>query len=352
MEELTNKTTTVKEVAEFAGVSTATVSRVISGNGTVSKKLIKRVQNAIDALNFHPNQAARRLRHRATKIVGVVISDIQNPFFTTLVEGIESTLQENRYLLLLGNSSENPDRERQHLDTFLSEHVSGVIFTSTGDDSSNYEKFRIAGIPLVAVDRKPSNFDVDLVQLENEKASFEAVNHFITEGHQRIGLIAGPSSISTGSERCAGYQRALLSAGLPIDQELIRIGNFRQDGGYRSMEALLNLTDPPSAVLVSNNLMTLGALQMIHERCLNIPDQISLIGFDDMAWASSLRPALTVVAQPVYEMGIAAARLLLARIQNPTGPIQHVSFETKLIIRASCKCVGDDCKSAKQIAEN
>jgi LacI family transcriptional regulator len=347
MRELPRKSTTVKEVAELAGVSTATVSRVISGNGTVSKKLLKRVNNAIDTLDFHPNQAARRLRHRATKIVGVIISDLQNPFFTTLVEGIESILQENGYLLLLGNSSENPDRERQHLDTFFSEHVSGLIFTATGDDISEYEKFRVAGVPLVAVDRKPSDFEVDLIHLENEKASFEAVNHFIKEGHQRIGLIAGPGSISTGSERSAGYRRALLSSGLPVDNELVQIGNFRQEGGYRSMEALLNLPDPPSAVLVSNNLMTLGALQMIHQRRLNIPDQISLIGFDDMAWASSLRPALTVIAQPVYEMGIAAARLLLARIQKPESPIQHVAFETKLIIRASCRCIDGDCTGAR-----
>jgi DNA-binding LacI/PurR family transcriptional regulator len=265
-----------------------------------------------------------------------------------LVEGIESVLQENGYLLLLGNSSENLNRERQHLNTFLSEHVSGIIFTSTGDDISYYKKLRIAGIPLIAVDRKPSNLDVDLVQLANEKASFEAVNHFFMEGHRRIGLIAGPGSISTGSERCAGYQRALLSAGLPIDQELIQTSDFRQTGGYRSMGTLLDLPDPPSAVLVSNNLMTLGALQMIHERGLNIPDQISLIGFDYMAWASSLRPPLTVIAQPVYEMGITAARLLLGRIQEPEGPIQHVTFEAKLIVRASCICANDRYQTAKQ----
>ena len=338
MPESPHKTTTIKQVAEFAKVSTATVSRVISENGKVSKKLFKRVQDAIDTLDFRPNQSARRLRHRSTKIVGVVISDIQNPFFTTLVEGIESVLQENGYLLLLGNSSEDPGREHQHLNTFLSEHVSGVIFTSTGDDISHYKKFQTAGIPLVAADRKPTNLDVDLVQLANEEASFEAVNHFFSEGHQRIGLIAGPNSLSTGSERSAGYQRALLSAGLPIDQELIQTSNFRQDGGYRSMGTLLDLPDPPSAVLVSNNLMTLGALQMIHERGLNIPDQISLIGFDDMAWASSLRPPLTVIAQPVYEMGITASRLLLARIQKPESPIQRVTFETNLIVRASCRC--------------
>ena len=338
MNESSQKSATIKQVAEFAGVSTATVSRVISGSNTVSKKLAKRVQNAIEQLDYHPNQAARRLRHRNTKIVGVVISDIQNPYFSTLVEGIESVLQENGYLLLLGNSSEDLAREHQHLNTFLSEHVSGVIFTSTGDDIFYYKKFRTAGIPLVAADRKPTNLEVDLVQLANDEASFRAINHFLWEGHRRIGLIAGPNSLSTGSERCAGYQRALLSAGLPINPELIRTGNFRREEGYRLMGALLDLPTPPSAVLVSNNLMTLGALQMVHERGLNIPDQISLIGFDDMAWAPSLRPPLTVVAQPAYEMGMAAARLLLNRIEDPEGPIQRVTFEAQLIVRASCRC--------------
>jgi LacI family transcriptional regulator len=348
MPELTHKPPTIKEVAEFAGVSTATVSRAMSGNSKVSKKLLKRVQNAVETLDFHPNQAARRLRHRTTKIIGVVISDIQNPFFTTLVEGIENVLQENGYLLLLGNSSENPSRERQHLNTFLSEHVSGIIFTSTGDDISFYKKIQSAGIPLVAVDRKPSNLNVDLVQLANEKAAFDAVNHFFSEGHKRIGLIAGPNNISTASERSAGYQRAILSSGLFVDKKLIQISNFRQDGGYSSIEALLALPDPPTAVLVSNNLMTLGALQKIHERDLNIPDQISLIGFDDMAWASSLRPPLTVIAQPVYEMGSTAARQILRRIQEPNAPLQQVTFETKLILRASCKCAHNRYQTAKQ----
>ncbi|MGD8457449.1 MAG: LacI family DNA-binding transcriptional regulator [Anaerolineales bacterium] len=348
MSKSSRKHITIKQVAELAGVSTATVSRVISGSGPVSKKLLNRVQKAIEQLDYHPNQTARRLRRRNTKFVGVIISDIQNPYFSTLVEGIESVLLENGYLLLLGNTSEDPEREQQHLDIFMSEHVSGVIFASTGDDISSYKKFRAAGVPLVAVDRKLTDLEVDSIQLANDEAAFKAVSHFLTEGHQRIGLISGPENLSTGSERRAGYQRAILSDGLPIDQTLIQISNFRQEGGYQSMGALLDLPKPPTAVLVANNLMTLGALQMIHERNLNIPDQVSLIGFDDMAWASSLRPPLTVLAQPVYEMGITAARLLLDRIKEAEGPFQRVIFEAKLIIRASCRCAKDQSNSLNE----
>ena len=333
-----HKPSTIKEVAERAGVSTATVSRVISGSGTVSKKLEKRVHNAIKTLDFRPNLVARRLRRRNTKMIGVVISDIQNPFNAVLVEGIESVLQENQFLLLIGNSSDNPQRETQKLNTFLSEDVTGVIFVCTNENASYFRKFQEKGISLVAVDRKPDNLEVDSVQVANADASFRAVNHFLQEGHRRIGLVAGPLAISTAFERCEGYKRCLNSAGLPIDPELIQVGNFRQDGGYRAMGSLLDLSNPPSAVLVSNNLMTLGALQMIHERGLDIPGEISLIGFDDMPWATSLHPPLTVIAQPVYEMGAIAANLLLARIAKPGGSIQHVTLETKLIVRASCSC--------------
>jgi len=338
MPKFPHQPSTIKDVAESAGVSTATVSRVISGNGKVSKKLARRVKNTIDTLDFHPNQAARRLRHQKSKIVGVVLSDIQNPFFTSLVVGIESVLQEKGYLLILGNSCEDQNREYQHLNTFLSEQVSGIIFTSSGNDASYYKKLLAAGIPLIAVDRRPPDLDVDSVQLANEKASFEAVNHLFSEGHRRIGLIAGLETLTTGSERREGYVHAFQTAGLPLDPKLIRGGDFRQDSGYRSMGALLDLPEPPSAVLVSNNLMTLGALQMIHERNLDIPSQISIIGFDDIAWASSLRPPMTVIAQPVADMGVAAANLLLERIDNPDGPIKHLTFETKLIVRASCMC--------------
>jgi DNA-binding LacI/PurR family transcriptional regulator len=342
------KPSTIIEVAERAGVSTATVSRVISGSVAVSKALETRVKNAIEELDFRPNLMARRLRRRNTNMIGVVVSDIQNPFNTALVEGVESVLQ-NDYLMLLGNTSDSPRRERQKLNIFLSEDVTGIIFACTNEDASYFTKFQEKGVSLVAVDRKPTDLNVDSVKVANEDASFRAVNHFLQEGHQRIGFVAGPAAISTARERCGGYVRGLASAGLPALSEWIQAGNFRQDGGYHAMGVLLDLPNPPTAVLVANNLMTLGALQMIHERGLSIPGEIALIGFDDMPWAASLRPPLTVVAQPVFEMGAAAARLLLARIENYNAPVQNLVFETQLIIRASCSCQGGIKKSSPQI---
>jgi LacI family transcriptional regulator len=329
---------TVFDVAAKARVSIATVSRVLSGEGGVSERLEKRVRDAAQLLDYHPNLAARRLRKRTTKIVGVVVSDIQNPFFTTLISGIENILQEVGYLLILGNSSESPLREQGHLETFMAELVSGVIFATTMKDVSYYQKLQLLGIPLVAIDRAPVNLNVDSVQIENANASQKAIIHFVQSGYKRIGLISGPEHISTAYERRVGYERALLAADLSLDPDLIQVSNFRQAGGYQSMQSLLDMATPPSAVLISNNLMTLGALQMIHERGLDIPGDIALIGFDDMPWASSLRPPLTVVAQPVLEMGSIAAKLLLERIQNPNKPVQHIKLEAELVIRASCGC--------------
>jgi LacI family transcriptional regulator len=343
-----HRPTTIREVAEKAGVSIATVSRVISGSGGVSKKLEKRVQKSIEALDFRPNQVARRLRARSTKVIGVVINDIHNPFNHDLIEGIESVLQENEYLLLLGNTSDNPQREQQKLNSFLSEDVTGLIFACSNQDATYYNKLLDKGIALVAVDRKPANLKVDCVQVDNDEAAFRAVQHLVQEGHKRIGLVAGPLTISTAAQRCAGYQRALVAAGLAVDPQLIQVGDYRQVGGYSAMGVLLDQPDRPSAVLVSNNLMTLGALQMIHERDLNIPDEIALIGFDDMPWAASLRPPLTVIAQPVFEMGAVAARLLMGRIQEPGSPIQQVTLDTKLIVRASCSCRGGKDKDSKK----
>jgi LacI family transcriptional regulator len=349
--EAVHNPSTIKDVAERARVSTATVSRVISGSGRVSKRLEQRVRNAILTLDYRPNQVARRLRKRNTQIVGVVISDIQNPFFAALVEGIDSILKQNDYLLLLGSSSENPQREQQHLRTFLSEVVSGIIFATTGEDTDIYSRIQQEGIPLVAVDRKPGDFEVDSVQVANEAAASQAIDHLVAEGHQRIGLIAGPSQLSTAMQRLAGYRCGLQAAGLPIDPDLIQGGDFRQPSGYQAMRRLLELPRPPSAVLVSNNLMTLGALQMIHERGLHIPQEIALIGFDDMPWASSLRPALTVIAQPVYEMGVLAAQLLLARIQEPHKRIEQIVLDTELIVRASCWCLGSQGTYSTQAIE-
>lgn len=348
---------TMKEVAAEAGVSTATVSRVLGSKGGVRPDLERRVRQTIEDLGYRPNQAARRLRERKAKIIGVLVTDIQIPFFASIVVGIDRVLQGAGYLPLLGNTFDLLASEQAHLNNFLSEGVSGVIFAAANSkDVSNYERLLDAHIPLVSIDRTPGDLQVDTVQVANLQAANQAVNHLIQEGHQRIALIAGPNHISTAVERQAGYELALRSAGLPLDPALIQVGNYTLEGGYRAMRSLIENPERPTAVLIANNVMTLGALQYVNEQALEIPCDIAVIGYDDMPWAASLRPPLTVVAQPDDEIGVLAARLMLDRIREPESSIKHMTLDARLILRSSCNCGGEPVRvssnSSKQSSIN
>ena len=326
---------TIKQVAARAGVSTATVSRVLSGVEGVSPDLGARVRRAVRELDYYPNRVARNLRVRTTRTIGLVISDIQNPFFTSVVRGIENVLQGADYTLLLGNSDENLEREQLYLATLRAEGVAGIIFAPSNDRAEAYGSLLQARLPVVAIDRGPSGLAVDMVSVNNSAGSSDAVTHLIKLGHRRIGCISGPPSLSTADERRRGYEQALQQNNLPFVPSLIQYADFRQPGGYAAMRTLLGLEEPPTAVFVANNLMTLGALHALHEHGLQIPSDVAIVGFDDMSWATSLQPPLTAVAQPTYELGATAARLLLARLREPQRPVEHIILETKLMVRAS-----------------
>ena len=340
---------TMKDVAAQAGVSTATVSRVLSGKGGVRAGLEQRVRLAIVALDYRPNQAARRLRERKSRIIGVLVPDIQIPFFSAIVVHIEQVLQEAGYLLLLGNTNDTLADEQRHINTFLSEVVSGVIFAAANiSDTSNYQRLQDNGVPLVAIDRVPGRMQVDTIQVSNANAASLAVRHLIAEGHRCIGLITGPPHISTAVERQTGYEQALVSAGLPVEPWMIQQGDYLMEGGYRSMRTLMEGPGAPSAVLIANYVMTMGALQYIHENSIEVPEQLALISFDDMPWSVAIRPPLTAIAQPVAEIGRTAAQLMLDRIQDPFSSTKHILLNAELKLRASCSC-GSSLTRLKQI---
>ncbi len=288
----------IKEVAKKAGVSTATVSRVLSGRGYVSPELTRQVEDATNELNYHPNRTARNLRRRVAQIVGACIPDIENPFFTSVIRGIESTIAQEDFTLLLCDTYEDPRRETLFLNTLWAERVSGIILAPSGSESEALQRLVSSGMPVVVIDRILKKTHVDTVTVGNGQGAYDAIQHLVAGGYRRIAYIGGPERVSTGVERKRGYLQGLEAAGLAYDPGLCRVADFRHAGGYQAMSELLDLDPPPSVVLVGNNLMTLGALQAIHERSLAIPDGIAVVGFDDMVWASSLQPALTVVAQP------------------------------------------------------
>jgi DNA-binding LacI/PurR family transcriptional regulator len=327
---------TIKHVAEAAGVSTATVSRVLSGLAGVGPEISDRVREEVRKLGYQPNRVARSLRVRTTRTIGVIIPDIENPFFTRVVRGIEEVLQAAEYSLLLANSNESPARERVAFATLQAEGAAGVIFTAAAGQRLDYRDLHAHQLPMVSISRVLPGLKVDTVTVGNVEGARMAVAHLIGLGHRRIGLISGPMSINTARDRQAGYEKALEDAGLPLVRDLVQFADFRQTGGYSAMEQLLQMRVPPTAVFAGSNLMTLGALQAIHERGLNIPGEIAIVGFDDMPWAVSLEPPLTAVAQPAFEVGMAAARLILERLHEPGRPIRHIVLETNLVVRASC----------------
>ena len=326
---------TIREVAESAGVSIASVSRVFSGF-RVTEDVKRRVREAARMLNYQPNRVARNLRSRQTQTVGVIIPDIENPFYTSVIGGIEEVLQASDYSLLLANSNENPKREQTNVRTFQSEGVAGIIFTPSGSDSDIYAQLMATGIPLVAISRVPDTLQIDAVSTANREGARTAMAHLMGLGHRRIAMISGPPWISTAQERLRGFEEILSEHRVAPRRALIEYADFRQRGGYDAMRRLLALPEIPTAVFVGSNLMTLGALQAIHESKLSIPHDISVIGFDDMPWAVSLDPPLTAVAQPAYQVGLTAARLLLERVRQPDRQPHRIVLETSLIVRSSC----------------
>ena len=327
---------TVKEVAERAGVSTATVSRALSGTRKVRESVRARILEAAQELSYRPNRAARDLRVRSSRAVGVLIPDIENPFFTSLVCGIEDVLGKTDYSLLLASYNEDPVQEERRLEVFRSDGVRGLIFAASRSPSRLYTELGKAGMALVAASRDATRLPVDQVTVANQDGAHAATSHLVQLGHKRIAMINGPLELTTARDRQAGYEQALREAGLSLNGSLVMHGAFNQTAGYSAMQQLLSSSAPPTAVFAGSNLLTLGALQAIHERHLAIPDQIAIVGFDEMPWAMSLRPPLTTVAQPAFDVGRTAAELLLARVREPALPRRQVVLETKLIVRSSC----------------
>jgi DNA-binding LacI/PurR family transcriptional regulator len=326
---------TLKDVAQDAGVSVATVSRVLNDHEYVSDKTRHKVLTAVEKLGYRPSQLAVGLRTGKTRIFGLIISDIGNPYFASVVRGIEDVAYANGYSLILCNSDEDPEKEELYINVFLDSAVSGAIIACAREDSMCGKSLLDADIPIVALDRRLMNFDVDTVVTNNIKGAYDAVVHLIEHGHKRIGYIGGPLHTTTGKERWEGYKKALMENGYELIPDLVKVGNFKQRSGQETARELLEEDDRPTALFTANNLMTLGALNAIHEKGLRIPEEIAIVGFDDLPWAQSLDPPLTAVEQPAYELGRIAADLLIKRIIDPDRPISRVTLDTNLIVRHS-----------------
>ena len=309
----------IQEVAKHAGVSISTVSRVLNNTAKVKPEVKKRIEDSMRELNYQPNPAARSLRTNRSHTIGLLISDIQNPFFMGLIQGIEDEALRHDYSLILCNSNEDEQREQQYLEVLYSERVAGAIIVPVRESLSEAitRKFRERNIPLVAVDRRVKNKDIDAVLVDNVMGAFEAVTHLISNGYRRIGVVSGPLNVTTGKDRLNGYRLALKQAGLPLDPAIERSGPFDAETGRKFTEELLDLETPPDALFTGNNLLTMGAWDAIYNRNLKVARDIGLVGYDETHWAGFKSVSLTTVTQPVYELGSTAALRLFQKLENP-----------------------------------
>ncbi|MGC9018946.1 MAG: LacI family DNA-binding transcriptional regulator [Candidatus Bipolaricaulaceae bacterium] len=327
---------TIRDVAARAGVSVATVSHVINGTRKVAPSTAERVCRAIEELGYQPNSLARGLRTRVTQVIGVLVSDITNPFFATLVRGVEDAARDAGYSVIICNSDEDPEKEDHYIRVLWQRRVDGLLIVPTRDGTSPAIRDLIKKkVPFVFIDRKAKDIQADAVLSDNVNGAYQAVKHLVEHGHRRIGIVLGIPGATTTEERFAGYCLALQEAGLVVEKELVKWGGYRFEGGQKAMTHLLNLSQIPTAVFSVNNQMTLGILAALRRQNVKIPQEIAVVGFDDSEWAEFMNPPLTVVAQQPYKLGYEATNLLLYRLTHPDKPFKEIRIETILKIRGS-----------------
>jgi LacI family transcriptional regulator len=330
---------TIKDVARRAGVSPTTVSYVLTGSRFVSPGTKARILDAIAELNYQPDQIARSLRAKRTMTVGMIVSDITNPFYADIVRGVEDMLRDRHYSLILCNSDEAPERELATLQLLSRKRIDGLILVATGANVEALRAASLSGLPIVLVDRKLPGDWLDTVLVDDRQGAEIAVRHLLQRGHRRIGAIIGRTGISTTDSRRLGYEAALREFGVAVDPALIQNGQSTARGGAAAAQALLALAPRPSAIFAANNVMTVGLFLAIKEHGLRCPQDIAVIGFDDTVWLSAFTPGVTTIAQPSYDLGERAAGLLLDRMtgQPPASP-RVIVLPASLIERESCGC--------------
>jgi LacI family transcriptional regulator len=328
---------TIRDVAREAGVSQATAARALAGYGYVSDATRRRVRIAALTIGYRPNAVARSLVSGATKTIGVVVGDIENPFFAGAARGIADVLERDGYTLLLANSDEDLGRERRAVEALRGRRVDGLaVVPSSGDDGAHLAAILREGCPVVLLDRPIGGLAADAVLVDNRAGAARAVGHLAALGHRRIGLVGDSPDIGSTGERIDGYRAALADVGALADDGLVSLGGSSIEEGHRCALRLLERADRPSALFTVNNFMTAGALGAIRELGLRIPDDVALVGFDDLDWTTLVDPPISVVAQPVAELGRTVAERLLERLRGDAGPPRETRLTTRLVVRGSC----------------
>lgn len=325
---------TIKDIAKRAGVSVGTVSKIINCNETVSEKNKKVVINAIKELGYRPNRVARSLSKGKTKNIGFIVPDIKNPFFPEYVRGATDILISDGYYVFLCNSDNDVKKEIMYMDDLITMWVDGIIIAPSDTENRDTALSDKIVLPFVVVDREIKGLKRDLVIVNNKRGAYCAVKYLIENGHKKIVFLSGQKYTKTAQVRLTGWEEAMNENNLPV-KDLVFWGNFSIDSGYEMMSAVFDNLGLVDAVFACNDLIALGAIKAIEEREYKIPDDISIVGFDDIYLSRFLKPPLTTVRQPVYRMGEIAAQILLDRINGKQFGFKRVVVEGELIKRSS-----------------
>lgn len=326
---------TIKDIARESGVSTATVSRVLSNRGYASEEIKEKVRSVAEKLNYQPNAIARSLKMDKTNTIGILIPDITNSYFMKISRGIEDTLETNGYNLLFVSGDEDSEKERKVLQVLLEKRVDAIVLATSGENGEIITKINQSGIPVVLIDRKLEIdfFDLDLVEEDNIEGAYQLTKYLIEQGHKNIGVVNGLLNVSTGRERYLGYQKAMMEYNLDVDLNMEYNGKFTQEDGCNAVSYFLHKLDKPTAILSFNNTMTFGVLLQLTRMGYRIPSDIVVASYGEVEAAQLLRPSgIIYVEQHPYKMGVRTGEILIDRLLNKKMTSTHEKFDPQLII--------------------
>jgi LacI family transcriptional regulator len=351
----TSRSISILDVARRAGVSATTVSRVLNKSGYFSDEAAQRVEQAARELGYRPNWSARGLRGQPSKLVGLIIPDISNVFYTAVADSVLARLRKMGYEMILCVNEESPEKDLSYLQILEERRVDGIIYThpSGGSNSDYIHELVGRGIPVVEINRQSEKDFLDAVLVDNLRAAQQTMRYLIALGHCRIALISGGTQVITGAERVIGYRNSLAQAGVPLDPELLKIGSFTRPYGEQATEELLALARPPTVIFAGSNRICLGVLTVLSRKNYRIPEDVSVVAFDDAEWLAAWNPPITAVDIAVGEMAQLAVDLLDRRINKGSAGAKPVTYHlsTSMIERKSCKKLIDanDCPDVSAV---
>jgi len=326
----------IRDVAKRAGVAPITVSRVINNSGYCSAQTRARVEAAVSELGFVPNRLASGLRSKRTNSLALVLTDITNPFFTTIARGVEDIASQAGYTVIFCNTDESAAKEKMYLRMLLEKRVDGILLVPAQSGIDSVTLIKKHQTPLVILDRRVPDLKTDVVRCDSEGGAYQLTRLLLSLGHREIAILNGPQGVSTAEDRLAGYRRALAEAGIPADTGRESYGAFNEESGAEMTRRALSGANKPTALFAANNFIAFGALKTLRELSFRVPEDIAVVGFDDLPPALVTFPFLTVAAQPAYEMGQKAMEILLNKLGDETfDHYQEVVLPAEIVIRAS-----------------